>query len=185
MIFQIFNRDILKILTVFSLSPGSRFSRDDLKKKTLMNNVPLDNALNTLINSKIIRKNKRLLQLDLKEENVKKIIRLVISEYKALKEIPLSVYFSILELIYHLSKHKNIKVYLFGSYSKLIFNNKSDIDIAIILSSLDKKNINNLVRRIEKTYKKRIEIHYFSRKFEKQTGDPLVKEIFKNGERLI
>ncbi len=184
MIVQIFNKDILKLLTIFSLSPGSRFLRDDLKKKTQMNNVLLDNALSILINSSIIYKNKRLLQLNL-DENVKKIINLVSSEYKNLKEIPLSAYFSILELVYHLSKYKNLQVYLFGSYSKLIFSEKSDIDIAIISDLIDKKIVNNTIRKTEKIYKKKIEIHYFSKNFENNKKDPLVREILKNGVKLL
>ena len=33
MILQIFNKDIMKVLTVFSLSPGSKFLRKEVKDK--------------------------------------------------------------------------------------------------------------------------------------------------------
>jgi len=185
--FQIFNKDIFKILTIISLSPGSKFSRDELKKYTKMNNVLLDNALNILINSKIILREKRFFFLNLEKEDVKNVIDIVSLNYKKLNSLPLNVYFSILDFIFYLSRYKNFRLYLFGSYSKLIFNDKSDIDIAIVADSLDKnkKLFNKIAQKIEKTYGKEIEIHYFSTNFEKQKNDPLVKEILKNGVRLI
>lgn len=61
MIIGLFNKDVFKILTVLSLSPGSRFLRKELKEKTKMNNINLDNALNILLNSNIILKEKGLL----------------------------------------------------------------------------------------------------------------------------
>jgi predicted nucleotidyltransferase len=185
--FQIFNKDILKLLTIFSISPGSKFSRDELKKKTKMNNVILDNALTVLSHSKIILKEKRFFSLNLDDETTKKVIEIISLNYKKLKSLPLEVYFSIVDFVYFLSKYKNFKAYLFGSYSKLIFSDKSDIDIAIIsdLSDKNKKVFNKIVQKIEKVYGKEIEIHYFSTDFEKQKNDPLVKEILKNGVQLI
>jgi len=185
--FQIFNKDILKLLTIFSVSPGSKFSRDELKKKTKMNNVLLDNALIFLLNSQTIQKEKRFFHLNLDNENVKKIVEIIFSDYKKLKSLPFEVYFSILDLVYPLSKYKNFRVYLFGSYSKLIFNDKSDIDIAIIsdLPEKTKRVFNKFIQKIEKVYGKEIELHYFSTNFEKQKSDPLVKEILKNGVQLI
>ena len=50
MITDIFNKDIVKILTLFSVSLGSKFTRNEIKEKTMLNNVPLDNALNILLN---------------------------------------------------------------------------------------------------------------------------------------
>ena len=55
MIFQIFNKNILKILTVFSISPGSRFLRKEIKDKTKLNNATLDENIHALINSNIIK----------------------------------------------------------------------------------------------------------------------------------
>ena len=39
-----------KILTVFSLSPGSRLNRKTLQEKTKMNNIILDKTINQLVN---------------------------------------------------------------------------------------------------------------------------------------
>ncbi|MBI3623112.1 nucleotidyltransferase domain-containing protein [Candidatus Pacearchaeota archaeon] len=186
MIAQILNKDILKILTVFSISPGSRFARNDLKEKTNLNNVNIDKAINTLINANLIKKEKKLLSLNL--DKAKPIINLISDSYKELKELPLSVYFSITDLVFFLTRLKNIDTYLFGSYAKLIYRESSDIDIAIISDKIkneEKKELGKILKKIEKTYKKNIEIHYFSTNFYKNKKDPLVKDILKNGVKLI
>ena len=186
MIVQIFNKDILEVLTVFSISPGSKFLWRELKERTKLNNVNLDNAINILLNSNLIKKEKRFLSLNF--DNAKDIINLVSNEYKGLRELPLDVYFSIINLIFFLSKMKGIDVYLFGSYAKLIFKDKSDIDIAIVsdkITGAEKKELNSLIQKLESKYGKKIEIHYFSMNFYKNKKDHLVQEILKNGLKLI
>lgn len=186
MIVQIFNKDILEVLTIFSISPGSKFVRKELKERTKLNNINLDNAINILLNCNLIKKEKRFLLLNL--ENSKDIIKLISDEYKRLRELPLGVYFSIINIIFYLSKLKSIDVYLFGSYAKLVFKETSDIDIAIVsdkITNNEKKEINNLIQKLESKYKKKMEIHYFRRNFYKNKKDPLVNEIIKNGLKLI
>ena len=186
MIVQIFNKDILEILTIFSISPGSKFTRRELKERTKLNNANLDNAINILLNANMIRKEKRLLSLNF--DNAKELIKLVSNEYRQLRELPLVVYFSIINLIFLVSKLKGIDVYLFGSYAKLIFKEKSDIDIAIVsdkITDIEKKELNNLIQKLEAKYGKKIEVHYFSMNFYKNKKDHLVQEIIRNGLKLI
>ena len=186
MITQIFNKEVLEVLTVFSISPGSKLTRKDLKERTKLNNVILDNAINTLLNSNLIKKEKRFLTLNL--DTSKQIIKLIFDEYKALKELPLDVYFSIAAIIFFLSKSKNINAYLFGSFAKLVYKETSDIDIAIIsdkITEKEKKEINSLIQKLESRYGKKIEMHYFGMNFYKNRKDPLVREIMINGVRLI
>jgi len=182
MIFQIFNKDILKLLTVFSISPGSRFLRNDLKERTKLNNVNLDNAINALLNSNLIKKEKRFLYFNLDN---RPILDVVFQQYKELKQIPLNIYFLIIDFIFFLNKSKNIDVYLFGSYSKLIFKEGSDVDLAVISDRADKKKINNITRKLESKYNRKIEVHYFEKNFYKNKKDPIVNEIIKNGVKLI
>lgn len=186
MIASIFNKDIFEVLTIFSISPGSKFTRKELKEKTLFNNVNLDKVINILINSNLIKKEKRLLYLDL--DKAKSVIKLISDDYKELKELPLNVYFSIINIVFSLSRIKNVNAYLFGSYAKLIYKDKSDIDIAIVSDKIkneEKKELEKLIRKLEKRYKKNIEIHYFTKNFYKNKKDPLVNDILKNGIRLM
>lgn len=179
---MILDKDIVKILSIFALSKGSRFNRKDVINKTKLHNVPLDNALLKLINSKILVRDGNYYSLNFNNEDGKKIIDILSSQYKMLKEIPVDVYLSILDFINAVSTYKSIDIYLFGSYSKLIFKADSDIDIAI----LSDKKIKLNVSKIEKRYGKKIEVHYFTKKeFYRNKKDPLVRDILKNGVKLI
>lgn len=174
-------------MTVISLSKGSRFQRKELKKRTFMNNVTLDRTLALLLNTGIIARKNRYFFLNLENETAKQMTEIIHRQYRQLREIPLDAYFSITDTISYLSRFKNIDVYLFGSYSKLIFRETSDIDIAIISDSIaeNKKEIQNSVQKTGKRYKKTIEIHYFENVFYKNKKDPLVAEILRNGIKLI
>ncbi|MBI2653555.1 nucleotidyltransferase domain-containing protein [Candidatus Woesearchaeota archaeon] len=186
MIASIFNKDVLEVLTLFSVSPGSKFLRKELKERTKLNNINLDNAINTLLNSDLIKKEKRFLLLNF--DNAKEIIKVVSNEYKTLRELPFDAYFSVINIIFHLSKLKGIHAYLFGSYAKLVYKETSDIDIAIVsdkITANEKKEINRLTRKLETRYRKKIEFHYFGMNFYKNKKDPIVQEIIKNGVRLI
>ena len=129
MITLIFNKDILKILTIFSVSPGSNFKRNELKDKTILNNVVLDSCLSKLISSNVIIKNKKIYSVNFENDNSMQLLKLMLKSYKYLKEIPFDVYFLLIDLIDYSSNLKS-DIYLFGSYSKLIYKENSDIDIA-------------------------------------------------------
>jgi len=186
MIAQIFDSSAFKILTVMSLSKGSRFQRKELKERTRMNNVILDKALQTLLNSDVIKKEDRYFAFNLENKYAKQVSEMLLQQYKELKELPLDVYFSISDFVSFLSRVK-LEAYLFGSYSKLVFKESSDIDLAVISDSINgyKKEISKFIQKIEKKYEKTIELHYFGSEFYKNKKDPLVNEILKNGIRLI
>lgn len=187
MISNIFTKDCFKILTLFSLSPGSRFNRKEIKERVLLNNVPLDNALKRLLYGNILKKQNNYYSVNLENTLSKEIITICKKQHIELREIPLSVYFLILDLVDELVKQKHIEVYLFGSYAKLVYTNKSDIDLALLSADkIDKKEINKVVSKLENTYSKNIEVHYFNKRlFYKNKKDPLVREILKNGIQLI
>lgn len=103
-----------------------------------------------------------------------------------MKSLPLKVYFLIADLVSALSKKKGMETYLFGSYSKLIFTEESDIDIAVLSTSIDKKAIGKEAEKLEKSYGKKVQMHFFDKKaFYSNKKDPLVREILKNGVKLI
>jgi len=114
-------------------------------------------------------------------------MELISKQYTNLKELPFDVYLLLLDVTSEFSIVKGIEIYLFGSYSKLIFNENSDVDLAILTTdNLDKMKIKKKIRKMEKLYDKSIELHFFVKKlFYKNKKDPLVKEILKNGLKLI
>jgi predicted nucleotidyltransferase len=187
MISLIFNKEEFKILNIFSISPGSKFRRNEIKEKTKLNNVPLDEALLKLVKSDIIKKERKFYSINFENSYSKLIIEIISKQYKFLKEIPLDVYFLITDLISESKLLRKTEIYLFGSYSKLIYKDTSDIDIAILTdSNFDKKSVNKIIQKLEKRYSKNIEIHLFEKsKFYKNKKDPLIKDILKNGIKLI
>lgn len=188
MITVIFDWNIIKILTFLSISPGSKFQRKDIQCKLSINNVPLDKALVRLVNVGILSQEKRLYSINFQSKYSKDILKIIKSEYLRFKEIPLKVYLALMDVSLCLSAINGIsRAYLFGSYAKLIYTNKSDIDIAVFLDCEDSKTeklINKAICKIEKKYGKSIEPHFFNKKDLKRK-DPLLKEILKNNVVLF
>ncbi|MDX2197018.1 MAG: nucleotidyltransferase domain-containing protein [Cytophagales bacterium] len=78
----------------------------------------------------------------------------------------------------------NVKVYLFGSYTKGTYTEDSDIDIAIVLH--DYNNLMDIqleLMRLRRKIDSRIEPHpYRERDFE--MSNPLVNEILRYGQEI-
>src|SRR3989338_3419423 len=188
MISPLLHQDCYKVLSLYGLSPGSRFNRTEIKQRTLLYNVPLDKALLLLQNSGILKKEKKYYSLNFENEYTRKIIEISHKQYQELRELPLSIYYLILDVVAFLSLFKETEVHLFGSYAKLIYTPKSDVDIALLHPKefKTKERITKAISKIEKIYGTAIEIHYFEKDtFYKNKKDLLVKGIRKDGVRLI
>ncbi len=189
MIEQIFDRDCFKILSLFTVSPGSGFRRNQIKDKTLLNNVPLDKALTRLARANVLRNDRNIYRINFESEYSKKVLEIVSKQHKEMKELPLNVYFLLIDLVDGLSilKREKIEVYLFGSYSKLIYREKSDVDIAVLgPENLDVNKVLKISNKLEVKYNKHVEVHDFVKEdFYKNKRDPLVNDILTNGIRLI
>lgn len=187
MIINLIDKNYAKLLLFMTISPGSRYSRKEIYEKTGMNNVPLDNSLNVLVNLKLIKEENKLYSLILENETIQQLIK----ERKIISNLPLKVQFILLEFISYAISPKSInKIILFGSYAKLIFSEKSDIDIAVIFPNKIKnkekieKKILIFEEKLSKKYKKDIQSHFFLEQDLKQK-DPLIKDILRNGIILI
>jgi predicted nucleotidyltransferase len=180
------------------LSPGSKLNRKEIKGKCLLNNVPLDNTLKRVMSSDLIQKkgnyyfiNPHFLNLENERDdeiNGRYLLEILKEQFVLLKSLPFDVYIQIVDLIYEISKLREIDVFIFGSYSKLVYKKNSDIDIAIIhgKNEIDKRSISRFAQKLEKKYKKEIELHFFVKnKFYNNKKDPLVKDIIKNGIKLV
>jgi predicted nucleotidyltransferase len=187
MIEPVFDRDCFKVLAVFGVSPGSRFRREEIKEKTRLNNVPLDKALVKLVNCHVVKIERGFYGLDFETENSKKLIEMVSKQQKELREVPLVVFLLLSDLVDTLSTVKGIEVYLFGSYAKLIYREKSDVDVAVIFEKKPKGlDLDRLGQKLEKTYGKQVQIHDFEKgPFNENKNDPIVSDILRNGVRLL
>ncbi|MFW5846899.1 MAG: nucleotidyltransferase domain-containing protein [Nanoarchaeota archaeon] len=181
-----FNKNLVKVLSVFATSPGSSLQRNKIQEFTGINNIILDKILARLLNSNILKKEKRFYFLNLSNKNSKIVLDEVANYYHKAKDLPLKVYSLLIDIIFEMSEIRYLnELYLFGSYSKLVYTEDSDIDFAIISERVNKKEVNEIIRKIQKRYNKKIEVHYFKKDFYKNKKDPLVKEILRDGVRLI
>lgn len=188
MIADLFNKDVIKVLTLFSISPGSSFTRNEIKEKTLLNNVPLDNTLNILLNNKILLKEKRFLKLNFENKALATLLDITRKEHLRFKEIPLNIYYVLLDVSSSFSDTHDVDtIYLFGSYAKLIYTDKSDIDLAIVLEKEEKgitEKIKKIISQIEKKHNKIIELHFFEDK-DMKNKDQIIQEILRNNIPLF
>lgn len=189
---NILDKNLVKVLSFFLISPGSRYNRRDIQEKTKMNNLPLDNTIQRLLALKLIKKNKQLYNLNFDMEENKKIFSIISNEYKYFN-LPYKIFNILTEISNIFLKIREINsAILFGSFAKLIHNEKSDIDIAIILKNKIKntqkteKIIKDRISKIAKKNKKEIELHFFIQK-DLQAGktDPLIEDILKNGKEIL
>ncbi len=134
-----------------------------------------------------LTKEKRLLQLNFENESAKKLLEIIKKEHLRFREIPLKVYYALLDFSHELSKSKLVaKACLFGSYAKLIYTDKSDVDVAVVMADESRKNICRVQEAAKKASKKNgkiLEMHFYSENDMKQK-DPLIKEIRKNSVQL-
>ena len=69
MILNLFDLSVAKVLTLFSLAPGIKLRRKEIKEKTRLTNLTLDKALNVLLNSSILVREGNYFKLNLSEKN--------------------------------------------------------------------------------------------------------------------
>lgn len=185
MLSDVFDKECIKILTLFSISPGSKFTRNELKAKSFMNNVTLDAALHNLVKNKFLMKQKRFFSVNFGNETAREIVvGLARREHLLFKEIPLKILFLIMDFSKNASEQRAIsQIYLFGSYSKLIYTEKSDVDLAVVLDADNKtleKMLGKYAKRLEKKYNTDVQLHFFVKRDMKQK-DKLISEILRNG----
>lgn len=183
---ELIEKNAMRVLSVYSTSPGSRIKRKQIKELTKIPNVVLDKTISKLINLKLLIKKNGLISLNFEHSKIKEVIKIFSDNYSKFKHLPLKEYFMILDIQEEISAIRNLEnAYLFGSYAKLTFRSNSDIDIAIISDEINKRDLDNIVKKIERKYSKKLEIHYFGRKFYNNKKDPLVKEILQHGIKII
>jgi len=186
MIINLINPNLAKIILIFAASPGRKWQRKEIKEMTGMNNVPLDNSLNELLTHKLINESKRIYSLNFENS----IVQQTVKEIKEkISNLPFKIQFILVDFINSISKIKDAeKIILFGSYSKLVFNEKSDVDLAIVLkerSNLHEKKISLLTEKLSKRHKIDIQEHFFTESDLKHKEDPLIKDILRNGIEFI
>lgn len=186
MIINLIEKNCAKILLLLAISPGSSYTRQEIKNKLEMNNITLDVSLRKLISLKLVKEKNKLHSPNL--ENY--IIQKILGEKQEMANLPLKIQVIISDFIDKATEFKLKNIILFGSYAKLIFSDKSDIDLAVILNNEEnkakiEKAIIALASKLSKKHKKEIQVHFFSEADLKHKEDPLIKDILRNGRVLV
>ena len=169
---MILNKNIAKVLEVFSDDYNKKIYGRDVAKRLKMNQKTVSNTLNKLEKENILKfsiegKNKYY-YLNRFNSNIKEIIRLIEIQRKI--EF-LNKYKTFRELFDKINERAKGILIIFGSYAGYFANEKSDLDISIIGKIDD-------IRDLEQLYNIKINIVKISKKdFNKE--DTIIKEIIK------
>lgn len=187
---NLFDKNIVRVLSYFLISPGSKYKRKEIKEKTEMNNLPLDAVIHKLIALKILKEKNKLYALNFENNEIQTLLTEMKKEYDEF-HLPHKIFNILIEISERIIRKKSVlRLILFGSYAKLIYTNTSDIDIAVICSdalkhpTIIEKEIKKDISNIEKKHKQKVEVHLFLEKDLKRE-DPLIKDIIRNGKTLF
>lgn len=186
---NLFDKNLVKVLSYFLISLGSRYRRKELKEKTGMNNITLDSMLNKLKAYSILKEKRNLYSVNMENQQTQPLLNELKREYDEF-HLPHSIFNILVEISEKTTREKNIaQIILFGSYAKLIYTDTSDIDIAVIFkesarnTSSIEKELQKVMEKVGKRYQKKIELHFFHEEDLKK-HDALVKDIVRNGKPL-
>ncbi len=184
---NLINLNVLKLLVFFSDSPGRKYLREEIKNKTNFNNLILDESLIKLTYSKFLLRKNKLYFLNLENPETNFFLEKI---KKISGNLPLEVAFAMIDFLNKVQKITKIeKIFLFGSYAKLIYHKDSDIDLAIIFNKDKKfeikKKISAIANKLSKKYKKEIQEHFFTLSDLKNKNDPLIKDLLRNNREII
>ena len=176
------NKTVWYVLILASYSPGSGYTRKEIKELSKLDNLSLDKALRKLSFHKIIKKEKRIIKLNFDNPETKTLLDLIEQEKKRLNHPSYELFLILTEFIHLVEQHPIDAMYLFGSHAKKTASSESDIDIAVFSS----QNITLIKEeeKIETKFNKELQLHYF-RTEERSSRNKLMENILKDGIRIV
>ena len=184
-----------KIMLVLAEAPGKGVSKKEIRELTKIGNKVMTKFLGLLLRNEIILSNKigkiSYYKLNLANQITNQITSTMAQEKKSLNNPDFKATMILRELIYEITNidMKNIKkIILFGSYAKGTHTQNSDIDTAIIT---EKQNANeeiiitDITQKLEKRFKRKIQIHYLTEKEFSENKRKIATEIKKDGITIL
>jgi len=184
------NKTSWKILRLLAEAPGRNVTREELRKLTKSGNFALSQALQYLVQSKILlckKDGKRhYYSINQISDYSKLILELLKKEKSEFKGIEASKITFLADAVKKITDTIPVtKIILFGSHAKGTASKHSDFDIAIITAEEIERNKKI---QLSKKLKENIQLHYFIDKdFEllKKKKDLMSEEITRDGIELI
>lgn len=184
-------RSSVKILCLFSHTPGRTFTRMEIQQMTKLANNPLSESLKVLVGTRVLKKNGRKYALNFENDEVNDLVEFFKSESRKLRNQPYSIWLILFESSTRLLAAKlGVKMlYLFGSQAKLIAHEKSDIDLAIVLEKKREPKLDLALEKIasalESRFGRKIQIHTFEAGEFTKNKTAMVNEILRDGIRIF
>ena len=181
------------IIVVLAESPGQGFTKEDIKTITSLSGNSLFNSLNVLVKNDIVnvkKKGKRsYYNLNLANSYSKKIVEIADLERRELNAMDIKITIMLREYVRKIVDLIEVKnIYIFGSIVKNSYNEKSDIDIAIIVNSKlsikERVELEKVGESIEKRFGREIQQHIFTIE-EFEGKNKLIEQIHRDGIKLI
>ena len=191
------SKAIWRILIVLSDLPGRGITREEIRKFTKLGSKSVTDSLKTLKEFDIIKAVKEskitYYKLNLANQFITQIIELCRLEKENLNNLNFEISIILREFVRMcLDIIEPKKIILFGSIVKTRYKEDSDIDIFILTKEKLKVNedlmLEHAAERIEKRFKRNIQIHSFSeQEFEKlkKSKNLLIHEIIRDGINII
>jgi len=179
------NKTCIRVLRLLSKSVNKFFTIKEIQENTGLGFGNLFNAIKILEYNQVILKNDSKIKqykLNVQHPLNDQLKNIFDEENKKFQNIDLPILKVIsdfeLEIIKELTDIK--KVILFGSVARGAYDEKSDIDLAIIKDKKDNKDNLKLARKTKKDYKN-IQTHFFTTKEFNKSKEPLITNIKKEG----
>lgn len=190
------SKAVWRILVVLAQAPGQGITKEEIKKITQLGGNSLFKSMNMLVKNDILNTKKfgkrTYYALNLDNRYSKLIAEVVALERREMNDMNQKIVVILREYIrkiFDTIDAGNInKVYVFGSIVKSSYNEKSDIDIAIIteksLSVKQTINLEKISEKIEKRFGRKIQTHFFTKE-EFNSKNKLAEQVQRDGIKLI
>ncbi len=177
------NKSVWKFLLLVSYSPGSGYTRSEIMKLCKWNNLSLDRTLNKLLFYKIIKKEKRIIKLNFENKDTDIILNLIEEQKKQLNHTSFELFLIINDFLKEIEDKRIEQIYIFGSHAKKTATPNSDIDLAIF--SKEKINLIKAEDKIEQEHNTQLQIHYFNTKELNNKINKIIKNVLKDGIKIL
>lgn len=190
------SKSVWRILILYGESPGTGFTRQELKEHTKLGNKALSFALKRLTTFNILSAKKDVLPLTVYKLNMNNpyttdILNILRKEKNDLNNLKHNF-----ALIAREFSRKVIDIvdvlgiYLFGSIAKGIYREDSDIDFAVVLRKKTPKDdmlISTIADETSKKFKRKIQYFIFTPRqiSDSRKRSKLTEEILKHGIKII
>jgi len=184
---------VWRILAVLAESPGQGVTKEEIRKVTKLGGNSLFKPIQLLMKTEILNckrfGKRRYYSINLENKYAQQIAEMIRLERKDMNNMGQAIVTLLRECLRKILDLIEVEsVYVFGSVVKSSYDEKSDVDIAIVieksLSTKAKINLEKETEKLEERFGREIQIHFFTKE-EFDKGGKLVGEVQRDGVKLL